>query len=202
MYSKSLFHIMPAVHRVLPEHIDTIITLDLDMKFESDIKHLFMLYNEMEESHLMGLAFEQSPVYYHVTTKYRELNKNKSTIIGKPPPHGFPGFNGGVKLFRLNRMRNNKLYNLYLDDPIRLTLLANEYNFRGHLGDQDFYTLLYFEHPDWFFQLPCTWNRQLCQWWKKYGYGDIFEYYHTCPPPYHILHGNCKTNIPVEEKLL
>lgn len=199
-YSKSLFHIVPAVHRALPKDIDKLIILDLDMKFEVDIKHLSLLYDQMEEQNLMGMSLEQSPVYYHLTTRYREKD-NRGTPIGKPPPNGMPGFNGGVKLFRLNAIRSNVLYNQYLDDPVRLSLLANSYHFKGHLGDQDFYTLLSFEHPEWFFRLSCSWNRQLCRWWERNGgYSDVFNYYNDCPEPHYIIHGNCKTEIPMKER--
>lgn len=188
---------MPAIHRILPDHIDNLIVLDLDMKVETDIKDLYDIFDVMRSyQQLMALAFEQSPVYYHVTTGYRD--NEKYTMIGKPPPHGFPGFNGGVKLMRLDMMRKSKLYNMYLDHPTLLNSLADKFHFKGHLGDQDFYTLLSFKYQEWFFRLPCQWNRQLCEWWKWNGYGDVFELYHNCSPPYYVIHGNCQTRIKLD----
>jgi hypothetical protein len=56
-----------------------------------------------------------------------------------------------------------------------VTALAKKYQFKGHLGDQDFFTLLGLQHPRLIFKLPCSWNRQLCQWWREHGYADIFD---------------------------
>ena len=69
------------------------------------------------------------------------------------------------------------------------------YSFKGHLGDQDFYTLLSFEQPQLFYQLPCTFNRQLCQWWKNKGYERVFDEYFACSGDVKIWHGNCDTPI-------
>ena len=165
------------------------------MIFLDDIQNLWAFFQQMDHSHLIALANEQQPVYYHVLTHYRELFPH--TLFGKPLPHGKPGFNGGVKLFRLNSMREKgDLYNSYLDTNGKIRLLADQYNFRGHLGDQDLFTLLGFKHPELFYTLPCQWNRQLCQWWKIHGgYEDVFDLYWKCKPPYNILHGNCRTKI-------
>ena len=66
------------------------------------------------------------------------------------------------------------LYQQYNEDILLVKKLGEKYNFRGHLGDQGFYTLLSFEHPELFYVLPCSWNRQLCVWWKNHGYKEIF----------------------------
>ena len=66
----------------------------------------------------------------------------------------------------------------------------------GHLGDQDFFTLLSMRHDNLFHHLPCTWNRQLCDWWRNHGYADIFHRYYSCSGHIDILHGNCNTPIP------
>jgi Glycosyl transferase family 8. len=196
-YYKTWFHIASGVHRILPENVDEVIMLDVDMLFLDDIQKLWAHFQQMNDSHLIGLAHEQQPVYYHVLTRYRE--QFPGTLVGKPLPHGNPGVNGGVKLFRLKSMREKsagELYNSYLDIPGKIRRLADRYHFRGHLGDQDLYTLLCFKHPELFYTLPCQWNRQLCQWWKtEGGYADVFDAYSTCDPPYRILHGNCRTKI-------
>jgi len=70
------------------------------------------------------------------------------------------------------------------------------FSFKGHLGDQDFFTLLSFEHPELFYTLDCGWNRQLCTWWKTKGYEDIFDQYYQCNSKVKIWHGNCDTPIP------
>ncbi|XP_011844353.1 PREDICTED: xyloside xylosyltransferase 1 isoform X3 [Mandrillus leucophaeus] len=74
--------------------------------------------------------------------------------------------------------------------------LADKYHFRGHLGDQDFFTMIGMEHPRLFHVLDCTWNRQLCTWWRDHGYSDVFEAYFRCEGHVKIYHGNCNTPIP------
>lgn len=69
--------------------------------------------------------------------------------------------------------------------------------FQGHLGDQDFYTLLTIENPHLVYLLPCNWNRQLCEWWKHHGYADVFDRFARCDGPIYLYHGNCNTPIPV-----
>ena len=67
---------------------------------------------------------------------------------------------------------------------------------QGHLGDQDFYTLLGMERPELIHKIDCGWNRQLCTWWKDRGYADVFENYSKCKSETKLWHGNCNTPIP------
>lgn len=62
-------------------------------------------------------------------------------------------------------MRNSKLYS-ELITPQTVEKLTKKYHFKGHLGDQDFFTLIGMDHEELFYVLPCTWNRQLCTWCK------------------------------------
>lgn len=100
-------------------------------------------------------------------------------------------------LLDLAGMRASSLYNQLLE-PERVAKLANQYRFRGHLGDQDFFTMIGMEHPELFYSLACGWNRQLCTWWRDHGYGDIFQLYYHCDGPVYIYHGNCNTPVPDE----
>ena len=196
-YSKSWFHISPGLHRFLPSSVEKVIALDIDMFVLTDIKHLWWYFKSFDTDQMMAFSSEQQPVYFHVTSSFRE--KNKNTIIGKPKPHGLPGVNGGVKLLHLDRLRKSRIYNSLIDEPRKLLALADKFSLRGHLGDQDFFTLLSFEFTRWIYLLPCGWNRQLCQWWRFYGYRDIFDLYNDCTLPHYILHGNCNTAIPHKE---
>ena len=168
--------------------------LDADLKFHTDIKQLFSKFEKFSSTNIIGIAHEQQPVYKHITWAYRR--HHPGTKIGEPPPDGYPGFNSGVLLLDLGRLRDSHLYQQYIEDILLVKKLGEKYNFRGHLGDQGFYTLLSFEHPELFYVLPCSWNRQLCVWWKNHGYKEIFDLYHNCSGPVHIYHGNCNTPIP------
>jgi len=115
--------------------------------------------------------------------------------VGEPPPHGLPGFNSGVLLLDLDRMRNSTLYNTMLVEE-SVHRLCEQFHFKGHLGDQDFFTLVGMLHQQLFYVLPCQWNRQLCQWWRNNGYQDVFDKYFQCDGDIMIYHGNCNTPIP------
>ena len=132
-------------------------------------------------------------VYRHVFWKFRR--KHPGTRIGEPPPYGLPGFNSGVLLLDLNRMRQSSLYNSLLD-AASIARLTSELHFKGHLGDQDFFTLVGMRYEQLFYILPCQWNRQLCRWWEGNGYKDVFESYFRCDGDIMVYHGNCNTPIP------
>lgn len=101
----------------------------------------------------------------------------------------------GVMLLHLDKMRRSELYNSLINEQT-LTELTEKFKFKGHLGDQDFFTLISMEYERLFYILPCGWNRQLCSWWRDHGYESVFTLYYDCAGPVHILHGNCNTNIP------
>jgi len=132
-------------------------------------------------------------VYRHTFWKFRQ--QNPRTRIGEPPPYGLPGFNSGVLLLDLKRMRQSSVYNSLLKAS-EIARLSDELNFKGHLGDQDFFTLVGMRYEHLFYVLPCQWNRQLCRWWEENGYKDVFELYHRCDGDIMVYHGNCNTPIP------
>ena len=172
-----------------------VISLDSDLFFQTDIKQLFAMFDNFKPYTIFGLAREQQPVYRHILHMYR--NRNPGTKVGEPPPYGMTGFNSGVMLINLKHMRNSKKYNQLLDKNV-VKEIANKYTFQGHLGDQDFYTLLNLDYPELFQVLPCSWNRQLCTWWRDNGYAEVFDLYYNCPEPIHVYHGNCGTKMPNE----
>lgn len=192
-YGQALFFLSLAIHKVMPSNLNKVIMLDADLKFEADIAELFGHFDRFTNTNIIGIAREMQPVYRHVFHMYRY--ENPSTRVGNPPPDGLTGFNSGVLLLNVDRMRKSKLYNELLEPDV-IRNLTVKYKFQGHLGDQDFFTLLSLEHEELFYVLPCTWNRQLCQWWKDKGYEDVFEDYFRCEGKVNIFHGNCHTPIP------
>lgn len=193
-YRDTIFYLSLGIHRgVLPSNVKQIVILDTDLKFMSDIKLLFDFFNDFADENVMGIAHEQQPVYRHLFSLYR--SQNKGTIVGDPPPNGLTGFNSGVMLIDIERMRKSKLYKEVLTTEF-IDKYSNKYHFKGHLGDQDFFSLVSMERNELFYILPCSWNKQLCIWWKDKGYKDVFDLYFNCPEPIHVYHGNCNTNIP------
>ena len=132
-------------------------------------------------------------MYRHILYVYR--NQHKSSLLGEPKGQGFPGYNSGVVLMKLDKLRKSVLYHSLLGNS-SLSNLTEKYTFKGHLGDQDFYTLIALEFPHLFYSLPCNWNRQLCQWWKSKGYDDIFDLFFECKGFISLYHGNCDSQIP------
>nr|XP_020452399.1 xyloside xylosyltransferase 1 [Monopterus albus] len=192
-YSDAIFFLSVAMHHIMPESLTRIVQLDLDLKYRTNIRDLFQEFDRFPPGAVIGIAREMQPVYRHTFWQYRK--ENPQTKVGSPPPDGLPGFNSGVMLLDLRAMRASVLYNQLLK-PSNVAKLADQYRFRGHLGDQDFFTMIGMEHPELFYSLACRWNRQLCTWWRDHGYGDVFQLYYRCDGPVYIYHGNCNTPIP------
>lgn len=163
---------------------------------------------------MFGLAPELTPVYRHILYQYRA--KNAFTDFGTPytdvqtpahnsnhhriggsniVKHGYPGLNSGVVLIDFDRIRKSKLYANLLD-AVHVQRITSKYEFKGHLGDQDYYTLIGYEHPSLIYRMDCVWNRQLCTWWKEHGYSDIFDTFFRCDGHVHLYHGNCNSRVP------
>ncbi|XP_059197595.1 xyloside xylosyltransferase 1 [Centropristis striata] len=192
-YSDAIFFLSVAMHRIMPESLNRIVQLDLDLKYRTNIRDLFQEFDQFPPGAVIGIAREMQPVYRHTFWQYRK--ENPQTKVGDPPPDGLPGFNSGVMLLDLGAMRASALYNQLLE-PSNVAKLADQYRFRGHLGDQDFFTMIGMEHPELFYSLTCGWNRQLCTWWRDHGYGDVFQMYYRCDGLVYIYHGNCNSPIP------
>lgn len=152
--------------------------------------------NIIKPSNLIGIARDAQPVYRHLFWKYRQ--ENGDTRVGNPPPNGLTGFNSGVLLLDLKKLRKSELYNSLLSHE-KIDQLTTKYHFKGHLGDQDFFTLVGMENEEIFYVLPCEWNRQLCRWWGEHGYEQVFDEYFRCDQEVKIYHGNCNTDIPRDE---
>ncbi|KAK2708236.1 hypothetical protein QYM36_013988 [Artemia franciscana] len=101
--------------------------------------------------------------------------KIKELKLEKPYP-GFPGFNAGLILFDLEKMRRSKEYNYRLSDSGYISLFE-KYHVNSGVGDQDFFTCLGAEYPQIYYKLDCTFNRQI----GSLRYMDpVFEEYHRC----------------------
>lgn len=191
-YHDAIFFVGPVAYRVLPETVRRVIITDTDLKFMADVRELEDMFDSFSPSQVIGLAHDAQPVYHHIFSGY--WSRNPGTRVGAPPPNGLPGFNSGVMLQDLEKMRTSDAYKKVLN-PRLVSDLAAKYFFKGHLGDQDLYSLLVVEHEELFYTLPCNWNRQLCRWWEKV-YPDNFEEFFRCDGPVKIYHGNCNTPIP------
>ncbi|XP_037074993.1 xyloside xylosyltransferase 1-like isoform X1 [Pollicipes pollicipes] len=192
-YNDVLFFLTTTMHRSLPR-LKRVIMMDVDISVRADLALLDDHFERFSPENVMGLSLELSPVYRHVLEAHRRETGNLTA--GGAPPAGFPGLNSGVVLLDLARMRASRRYNqLMTEHEIRRR--TARYRFKGHLGDQDLYTLLALDEPELFYVLPCGWNRQLCTFWRSV-YADVFDQYFRCPGSISIYHGNCKATIPTE----
>ncbi|XP_012252782.2 xyloside xylosyltransferase 1 [Athalia rosae] len=193
-YSDALFFLSLGLHRIAPANQKKAAMFDADTKFKTDIKELFKEFDKFGAEALFGLAPELTPVYRHVLYVYR--SKNPATHYGEPAYlGGFPGFNSGVVLFNFERLRESPEYDSILSKD-NVDHVTEKYYFKGHLGDQDFYTILGMERPELIHKVDCGWNRQLCTWWGEHGYADVFANYSRCDSDVKLWHGNCNTPIP------
>jgi len=194
-YGGELFFASLVLDDLMP-HLDRVVLLDVDLLFKADISELWAYFEKFNDRQMIGICREQQPIYRHVFAVYR--SKNPDTKIGMPPPSGISGFNSGVVLLDLAKIRRSNEYRDLIRTGTRIDTLVKKYEFKGHLGDQDVYTLLSVnaDYIPFFYVLPCGWNRQLCTWWRDHGYADVFDSFWTCNEPIKIYHGNCKTAIP------
>ncbi|XP_035723428.1 xyloside xylosyltransferase 1-like [Vespa mandarinia] len=193
-YSDALFFLSLGLHRIAPVDQKVAAMFDADTKFRRDVKELFKEFDNFGDEALFGLAPELTPVYRHVLYLYR--SKHAKTAYGEPAQAGgFPGFNSGMVLFNLERLRESSLYEQIVSKD-SVDAMTNKYHFKGHLGDQDFYTVLGMERPELIYTIDCGWNKQLCTWWRDRGYADVFANYSLCNSETKLWHGNCNTPIP------
>ena len=193
-FNDPLFFVGPFLYRILPENVHRVIKLDVDLEFRGDISQLASVFDSFKPTQVFALAREAQPVYWHVLYDYR--NANPQSRVGAPPPNGLTGFNSGVMLQDLHRIRTTTAYRRLINSTA-VVETAKKYKFSGHLGDQDFFTLLSFDHRELFYTLPCVWNRQLCRFWE-HAYKDIFMQYFRCDGKIMVYHGNCNSVIPLK----
>ncbi|KAJ8917524.1 hypothetical protein NQ315_005573 [Exocentrus adspersus] len=201
-YSDALFYISLGLYRIAPQSQDIAVLLDCDLYFKKDVALLFKEFDKFKSTALFGLAPELTPVYRHILHMYKAKHNttfgdyyHQQNISNATHPRGFQGYNSGVVLIRLKAQRNSTEFLKVINNSSVLEM-TSKYKFRGHLGDQDFYTLLGYEYPHLIQTLNCGFNRQLCTWWRDHGYSDIFDHYAKCDHDTVVLHGNCNTRIP------
>ncbi|XP_014670337.1 PREDICTED: xyloside xylosyltransferase 1-like [Priapulus caudatus] len=195
-FNRDFFFITLVVHRLLP-HLRRVIKLDSDLYVAADVARLQALFADFEPEAVMGLSVEQQPVYYCAFRNYRAHAQDERA--GVPASiGGHQGYNTGVILLDLERMRTSATY---ANATQLATLAATQRRFLffdNHLGDQDIYSMIGMETQQLFYPLPCQWNRQLCTRYrtaKKFNRNLFMEYY-ACAEPVMIYHGNCGARLP------
>ncbi len=107
-------------------------------KFKVDIAELYDFYSSFSASEVLSVAPDLTPHYAHVLRFHRATRPDSPA--GRPGART-QGFNTGVVLFDLDRMRGSELYR-NVTSPDAVDSLAEKYQFRSHLGDQCMFSLL------------------------------------------------------------
>ena len=161
----------------------------------SDLAVLWAYFDRFGTEQFIGMSAEGQPTYFPCgnTTALRALHPRNEG--------GYQGFNGGLQLHDLKKMRANAAFN-DITGPAQYKTWTTEHRRpwsngkackvrNWDLGDQDFLALLGAAEPQWFYTLPCHWNYQLCTFWQ--GQHNMWppsgpEY--ICRHRPSILHGN------------
>jgi len=158
-YAQDLFYIGPFYGNCF-KHLNRLLVLDIDLEVNQDLGQLYNLFNQMKREEMIGVVADNTG-YYHFPMKY--LLKNSSYKVNTRDEERLRGFNTGVVLYNLDRMRESKLYQSGLTPENFLTVRKEGMipEVELSLGDQDYFTLLSWRYPQLFKILPCEWNRQI-----------------------------------------
>ena len=103
------------------------------------------------------------------------------------------GFNSGVTLYHLGRMRESEEWEEELVVE-RMKEIAHQFLFAGTVGDQDWLTVLGWVRPHLFHLLPCHYNVQLHEGARMTEHEALWGQYRNCSSPDHpdtkIIHNN------------
>ena len=92
------------------------------------------------------------------------------------------GFNCGVALYHLKRMRESPEWEAGAGLE-RMTELSRTFSVLGTVGDQDWLTLLGWDRPELFYSLPCHYNVQTHEGYKTREYEEAWPRYRNCSAP-------------------
>ncbi|XP_006896830.1 PREDICTED: glycosyltransferase-like protein LARGE2 [Elephantulus edwardii] len=131
---------------ILPPDLTRVLVLDTDVTFASDIAELWAFFAHFSDKQVIGLVENQSDWYLG------NLWKNH-----KPWPALGRGFNTGVILLRLDRLRQIGWMQTWKVMTRRQLLTLSSTS----LADQDIFNSIIKEDPGLVLLLPCIWNVQL-----------------------------------------
>ena len=193
-YNDDIYYICPFYHKIFPT-LPKIMVVDADVEFRVDLSEIYSVFDKFEGDEVIAVGNDLAPHYYQMLTSYRETHPD--TELGKPGR--FQGFNVGVLMYDLAKLRASRLYNNFLSSG-ETTRIAVKYGLTStHLGEQDWLTLVGWEAPQLIHPLNCLYNRQLGRDYETGPWKKMFAAYHDCEEvlgeePY-IVHGNSDSNI-------
>ncbi|EFN87121.1 LARGE xylosyl- and glucuronyltransferase 1 isoform X2 [Harpegnathos saltator] len=133
---------------ILPDAIreDKVLVLDTDVTVLNDVSLLWGMFEKFSTGQTLGLIENQSNWYI------------KALSYGQRPwPALGRGFNTGVMLMHLQRLRDGKFTSSW--ESVAKRVLG--YIPKTSLADQDVINAVINEHPSIVYRIECTWNIQL-----------------------------------------
>ncbi|KAK2579800.1 hypothetical protein KPH14_008682 [Odynerus spinipes] len=133
---------------ILPEALgeSKVLVLDTDVTILNDVAVLWRVFEKFTYNQTLGLVENQSHWYI------------KSLSYGQRPwPALGRGFNTGVMLMHLQRLRDRRFRGLWESTTRRVLERIR----KTSLADQDVINAVIKEHPDIVRRIDCTWNIQL-----------------------------------------
>ncbi|XP_032663737.1 LARGE xylosyl- and glucuronyltransferase 2-like isoform X5 [Odontomachus brunneus] len=133
---------------ILPDAVreDKVLVLDTDVTVLNDVSLLWGMFEKFSTGQTLGLIENQSNWYI------------KALSYGQRPwPALGRGFNTGVMLMHLQRLRDGKFTSSWESVAKRVL----EYIPKTSLADQDVINAVINEHPSIVYRIECTWNIQL-----------------------------------------
>jgi len=188
----SIYLWKPFLYRLFTE-LDKLIVLDFDVLLLGDLLQLWRLFDTFLPASVLGLAREQQPTYGPVWQLLSGLGpfspSMRSAANATTNTSGqHHGFNGGVQLHYLSRMRGSLEY----EEQLRLcgSGACLRHAASRRLGDQTLYSELCVRDPSLCHMLPCGWNRQLS---TRFWHREDFKARHRCTKSSgdaSLIHGN------------
>ncbi|XP_065194586.1 xylosyl- and glucuronyltransferase LARGE2s-like [Sycon ciliatum] len=128
---------------VLPQELEKVIALNIDLTFAADIAELWWLFEELAaQDRAIGLVESQSDLY-----------------AGRPWATLGGGYDTGVMLMRLNELRRLSWMQVWKTVVEKITDTSGAV--LRALTDQDIINAVIKDYPYLHMTLPCTWNLQL-----------------------------------------
>lgn len=164
---------------LLPKSLQKVIVIDTDLMLMSDISSLWNYFDVIfAQDKLIGLVENQSDWYLGNLWEGH-----------KPWPALGRGFNTGVMLFNLKKMRDHNWNDLWSTVTAK-TLL--QYQLTA-LADQDIINTIIMEEQHLHYVLPCFWNAQLSE-------HSLNDYCYHSANKFKILHWNSPVKQAVKNK--
>ncbi|XP_039271486.2 glucoside xylosyltransferase 1-like isoform X1 [Styela clava] len=167
---------------VLSKDIDSIIYVDTDIIFLTDVLQLWSIFTKFNSTQLSALSIE-----------HEDKRMGWYSRFARHPYYGITGVNSGVMLMNLTRIRKVRYKNDIKPSLMMwkdmLLPLYNKYRYNITWGDQDLLNIVFHHNPDMLYVFSCEWNYrpdhcmygQLCKIAKDTGVKVV----HGCRRVYH-----------------